>query len=808
MTTLIELEQGRQMREALRALGTPQALADLEQLQQLQHGSEQLQLGADAYQSAADQGKPPLGWIRSSENLEELRRQIPGLAGMNDKLLMSYLKPDADISGFRAEIYLPDPEILGPGYKPTVAFKGSSGPIMMADGQRRETVAEDFGGANGPQTIGLKTDFYDRAMNLAKMLKDSGARVDYTGHSLGGGMASAAAAVSGERAFTLNAAPLHPETARRFARENPGVQIYNTDNLITAYQVQGEILSNGVVHNIDRLDTFQNRQLADVFRHGSTILQNVPDEVREELKERMGQTMPEHARASFSAFVDRLATGDTDALLRDMPPVAGRVVPIPAMRRSDPDDPNSPFEPRPNIPSLAGVSNFAGPLLELAQREAHAARAGSEVGEWVEIGGKLQARSINTTGDAAHAAAAVAADLQRDATQAIGRTAAGGLLAGGEASADMRTMAGVIGATVEMAQGELQARSASAGAGLLRNISEMDVLPDGMQRWANRGAETLQQAGQTARQYTVEQAGEALQGAGLQSAAIREHSQVVAQTLETVTVTGSRNQHDAIAYAGKSLHEVLEIASNKLAQASDYAPAAGAVVFAGAALKTNALQSHDSANEVGKTAVASSLLMPAGLEGFQRHLNDTGVPSMEAKLDTFETELRQKYPSMTSPGKTHQDDDAQRALEPQRDAKSQTTQLNDAAHQDYGMFARTLGGLHEEDQKRDREPHPLSAQTAGGLVCDAKERGLECIVFFKLSEDGSKAYMTDTKDPSAEWARTAVGDVARAAQQSMSDSSERVAEINQSLALTAQRNAPQPTLDPNLDGPGRGPKMV
>lgn len=159
MTTLIELEQGRQMREALRALGTPQALADLEQLQQLQHGSEQLQLGADAYQSAADQGKPPPGWIRASENLEELRRQIPGLAGMNDKLLMSYLKPDADISGFRAEIYLPDPAILGPGYKPTVAFKGSSGPIMMADGQRRETVAEDFGGANGPQTIGLKTDF-------------------------------------------------------------------------------------------------------------------------------------------------------------------------------------------------------------------------------------------------------------------------------------------------------------------------------------------------------------------------------------------------------------------------------------------------------------------------------------------------------------------------------------------------------------------------------------------------------------------------------------------------------------------------
>ena len=68
--------------------------------------------------------------------------------------------------------------------------------------------------------------------------------------------------------------------------------------------------------------------------------------------------------------------------------------------------------------------------------------------------------------------------------------------------------------------------------------------------------------------------------------------------------------------------------------------------------------------------------------------------------------------------------------------------------------------------------------------------------------------MTDTKDPSAERARTAVGDVARASQQPMPDSSERVAEINQSLALTAQRNAPQQTLDPSPNDPGRGPKMV
>ena len=44
MSTLIELQERREMREELRAIGTPQALADLEQLQRLQHASEQLQL--------------------------------------------------------------------------------------------------------------------------------------------------------------------------------------------------------------------------------------------------------------------------------------------------------------------------------------------------------------------------------------------------------------------------------------------------------------------------------------------------------------------------------------------------------------------------------------------------------------------------------------------------------------------------------------------------------------------------------------------------------------------------------------------
>jgi hypothetical protein len=110
----------------------------------------------------------PAGWVRASENLPTLRQQMPELAGIDDQTLREYLQPKN--SGFRAEIYLPDPAILGPGYKPTTAFKGSNGEVLQADGTRRETGPEDFGANNFPQAIGQKTDYYDRAMRLATTL--------------------------------------------------------------------------------------------------------------------------------------------------------------------------------------------------------------------------------------------------------------------------------------------------------------------------------------------------------------------------------------------------------------------------------------------------------------------------------------------------------------------------------------------------------------------------------------------------------------------------------------------------------------
>ena len=136
--------------------------------------------------------------------------------------------------------------------------------------------------------------------------------------------------------------------------------------------------------------------------------------------------------------------------------------------------------------------------------------------------------------------------------------------------------------------------------------------------------------------------------------------------------------------------------------------------------------------------------------------------------------------------------------------------LNHSTHPDNAIFCQILSGVHDEDRKRGREPDALSEQVAAGLTVDAKARGLSSIGFMQFSPDGSKAYMTDTQDPSAERAKTAVGDVGRAAQHSIASSSDKAAEINQSLALTTQQTllAQQLTPSPNPDDPGRGPRTM
>jgi len=244
-----EFQSEQALLQQLRNSGDPASMQRADELQRLYHGRQMALLSTDVYAAAKGEGTPPPGWTRLSEH-PELVRQFGSQLHLSDAQLMELLRPRA--SGFRAEIYLPDPAVLGPGYKPTASFKGSAGEVLTPNGLR-DTSKEDFLANNFPQSIGLETDYYDRAMRLARALKNGNLDFENTGHSLGGGLASAASAIGGAPATTFNAAGLHPLTAKRFAEQN-GLLVYDVQPRITAYQVQNELLNDGIQNNLHTLD--------------------------------------------------------------------------------------------------------------------------------------------------------------------------------------------------------------------------------------------------------------------------------------------------------------------------------------------------------------------------------------------------------------------------------------------------------------------------------------------------------------------------------------------------------------------------
>lgn len=164
-------------------------------------------MAADVYN---DVPAPPAGYrVASSDDLARL-----GLRGED------LISPQ---SSFRARVYVAEGD-GGPHY--VVSFRGTT------DGSDWK--------ANARQGVGLPSDQYSRALMIAKAIRrHPDARVTITGHSLGGGLASAAALASGRGAQTFNAAGLSDETTRQ-----AGVIRGDAPTpKIAAFYVRGEILS-------------------------------------------------------------------------------------------------------------------------------------------------------------------------------------------------------------------------------------------------------------------------------------------------------------------------------------------------------------------------------------------------------------------------------------------------------------------------------------------------------------------------------------------------------------------------------------
>lgn len=190
----------------------PQTQALGEQLEQDIIAEQHAKLAQHTYN--ADTAEVPEGWSKVTATPQELEKY-----GMPARL---FRMKDSD---FRAEMYVPDSKMFGNNMHPTIAFKGT------------DLTPEDV--INNIQNgIGLEAPYYKRAEEIGLEAKKSGKNINFTGHSLGGGLASTAAIPSGTPTTTFNAAGVGPETLIRMGFS----RFYDPVN-INAYSLDGDILT-------------------------------------------------------------------------------------------------------------------------------------------------------------------------------------------------------------------------------------------------------------------------------------------------------------------------------------------------------------------------------------------------------------------------------------------------------------------------------------------------------------------------------------------------------------------------------------
>lgn len=166
-------------------------------------------LASAVYQQPGQQSLPK-DWNRATD--DDLRDL--GLMDAKGRKLTEI--PDSD---FRADVF------KGPDGQYVVAFKGTT-PSSLEDWKN-----------NVQQGTGNTSEYYSRAMKIAEQINaNQPGNVEYVGHSLGGGLASVAAAMNGSPATTFNAAGLHDNTLLRTG-------IVPDSGSTEAYYVEGDILS-------------------------------------------------------------------------------------------------------------------------------------------------------------------------------------------------------------------------------------------------------------------------------------------------------------------------------------------------------------------------------------------------------------------------------------------------------------------------------------------------------------------------------------------------------------------------------------
>ena len=195
----------------------------------------------------------PEGWKDISNDEGALNK-----IGLSREMLYDNNKsPD-----FLARVYEPESSVFGKDMNPTVVFRGSRAPEFpegLMSAAKKAFLKRDVSGIknikdwtnNIEQAIGMESEYYKKAIDIGKAIRG---KTDISGHSLGGGMASAASMASGQSAWTFNAAGLNSGTVEKY-----GGKILGSANNIKAYRIDGELLTSlQEVHNEEDYDLIKN----------------------------------------------------------------------------------------------------------------------------------------------------------------------------------------------------------------------------------------------------------------------------------------------------------------------------------------------------------------------------------------------------------------------------------------------------------------------------------------------------------------------------------------------------------------------
>ncbi|MCR0997056.1 lipase [Serratia rubidaea] len=159
----------------------------------------------------------PEGWRDISNDDNALQK-----LGLKSTMLYS----SANDPDFFSRVYAPDKLVFGNEMAPTVVFRGT----------RMEKMKDWLN--NGQQGMGINSTYYKKSVSIGNNLKNFPGKVSIAGHSLGGGLASAAAIASGKPAWTFNAAGLNAGTVEKY-----GGTAIGDGSKIAAYRVHGEVLT-------------------------------------------------------------------------------------------------------------------------------------------------------------------------------------------------------------------------------------------------------------------------------------------------------------------------------------------------------------------------------------------------------------------------------------------------------------------------------------------------------------------------------------------------------------------------------------